>query len=222
MKYIAYYRVSTQRQGESGLGLEAQQAAVRDFLKGAEPLQAFTEIESGRNAQRPQLREAIEACKRHKARLVIAKLDRLARNVHFVSGLMESGVDFVAVDNPTATKLTIHILAAVAEDEAERISKRTKEALQAAKKRGKKLGGYRGGTISESQREASKRSRQEQARRKKLELLSAIEKIKAEKGGLGNKALARELAAREIPTPSGAGVWDATKVRLVLNNSLNV
>ena len=138
MKYVAYYRVSTKRQGESGLGLEGQQTAVAAFC---EPVESFTEIETGTNKrQRPELAKAIAACKRLGATLVIAKLDRLARNVHFVSGLMESGVEFVACDNPTANRLTIHILAAVAEDEARRISERTRAALQAYKARGGQLG----------------------------------------------------------------------------------
>jgi DNA invertase Pin-like site-specific DNA recombinase len=132
MKHIAYFRVSTARQGQSGLGLEAQQAAVAAFC---EPIECFTEIESGKNNSRPELAKAIAACKRHKACLIVAKLDRLARNVAFVSALMEAGIEFQAVDNPAATRLTIHILAAVAEDEARRISERTKAALAAYKAR---------------------------------------------------------------------------------------
>jgi DNA invertase Pin-like site-specific DNA recombinase len=140
-KFIAYYRVSTDRQGRSGLGLEAQRQAVCDFLAGrGELTQSFTEIESRRKNDRPQLAAALDACRRHKAILVIAKLDRLARNVYFISGLMESGVEFVAVDMPQANRLTIHILAAVAEHEREMISQRTKAALQAAMRRGVALG----------------------------------------------------------------------------------
>jgi DNA invertase Pin-like site-specific DNA recombinase len=133
--YVAYYRVSTDRQGESRLGLEAQRQAVAQFIGGASLLAEFQEVESGRNHRnRPQLAAAIELCKKGHARLVIAKLDRLARNVHFVSGLMESKVDFVAVDNPHATKFSIHIIAAVAELEAAQISERTRAALQQAKR----------------------------------------------------------------------------------------
>src|SRR5262245_46589441 len=140
-KYVAYYRVSTVRQGQSGLGLEAQQAAVAAFC---EPIESFTEVESGkRSDNRPQLALAITACRRLKATLIVAKLDRLARNVAFVSTLMESGVDFVAADNPHATRLTVHILAAVAEHEREMISQRTKAALAAAKARGVRLGNPR-------------------------------------------------------------------------------
>jgi len=137
MKYIAYYRVSTKRQGQSGLGLEGQQAAVDSYCK---PLESFTEVESGKNNQRPELQKAIAACKRHGATLIVAKLDRLARNVAFVSRLMESGVEFVARDHPTATRLTIQILVAVAENEARQISERTKAALKAYKARGGVLG----------------------------------------------------------------------------------
>ena len=128
--YVAYYRVSTDRQGESGLGLEAQRAAVARFV-GAVPLLAeFQEIESGKShTNRPQLTAAMELCRKQKATLVIAKLDRLARDVHFISGLMKSGVEFVAVDMPHANRLTVHILAAVAEHEREMISARTKSPL---------------------------------------------------------------------------------------------
>jgi DNA invertase Pin-like site-specific DNA recombinase len=140
MKHVAYYRVSTQKQGKSGLGLEAQQATVEGYCQ---PVESFTEIETGKHCNRPELQLALAACRRLGAVLVIAKLDRLARNVHFVSGLMESGVEFVACDNPTANKLTIHLLAAMAEHEAEQISKRTKAALKAYKARGGVLGNPR-------------------------------------------------------------------------------
>lgn len=141
-KAVAYFRVSTNRQGQSGLGMAAQQKAVSDFLraKGWELVGEYTEIESGKRKDRPQLAEAIEATKRIKGKLVIAKLDRLARNVHFVSGLMETGVDFVAVDMPTADRFMLHIYAAMAEEEGRRISLRTKAALAAAKARGVVLG----------------------------------------------------------------------------------
>ena len=135
VKVVAYYRVSTAKQGASGLGLDAQRAAVAAWTaaNGAAVLAGYTEVESGKRADRPELIKALAHAKRSKATLVIAKLDRLSRNVHFLSGLMESGVDFIACDNPHANKLTIHILAAVAEDEAKRISERTKAALAAYK-----------------------------------------------------------------------------------------
>lgn len=140
MKYVAYYRVSTDKQGESGLGLEAQRSDVRRFIHPDNIDAEFTEIESGRKAQRIELDKAINLCRKHGATLLIAKLDRLARNVAFISTLMNSGIKFIAVDMPTATELTIHIYAAMAEDEAKRISKRTKEALAVKKAQGFKLG----------------------------------------------------------------------------------
>ena len=142
---ISYYRVSTRKQELSGLGLEGQKAAVASFAgsNGVRVLAEYTEVETGKRADRPELAKAIAQAKRSRATLVVAKLDRLARNVAFTSALMESGVDFVACDNPHANRLTIHILAAVAEDEARRISERTKAALEAAKRRGVKLGAAR-------------------------------------------------------------------------------
>jgi DNA invertase Pin-like site-specific DNA recombinase len=142
-RFVAYYRVSTKQQGQSGLGLEAQEVAVlRHICTGDKLVASFTDVESGtrKGNKRPELAKALAACRRERATLLIAKLDRLARNVAFVSNLMEAGVDFVAVDMPTANRLTIHILAAVAEAEAEAISSRTKAALAAAKARGTRLG----------------------------------------------------------------------------------
>jgi DNA invertase Pin-like site-specific DNA recombinase len=152
-KYIAYYRVSTQKQGASGLGLEAQQAAVAQYLNGGvwELAAEFVETETGKGAdalaKRPQLRAALDACRKSGAKLLIAKLDRLARNVHFITGLMEASrgngknaVKFVACDIPDANDLTIHLMAAFAEHEAKRISERTMDALAMAKKRGVVLG----------------------------------------------------------------------------------
>jgi DNA invertase Pin-like site-specific DNA recombinase len=131
---VAYYRVSTDRQGESGLGLEAQRSAVARYVGTGYLAAEFTEIESGKkHTNRPQLLAAIAACKQKHATLLIAKLDRLARNVHFISGLMESSAEFVACDMPHANRLTIHILAAIAEHEREMISQRTKAAFAAAK-----------------------------------------------------------------------------------------
>ena len=141
-KYLAYYRVSTNRQGQSGLGLEAQQDAVRKYLAlhDANLSGEFTEIESGRKSKRPMLSKALDACRERGAILLIAKLDRLARNVHFISGLLEANVRFVAVDMPNADRFMLHVYAAMAEEEARRISERTKQALQAAKARGVVLG----------------------------------------------------------------------------------
>lgn len=145
MKYIAYYRVSTKRQGQSGLGLEAQRNAVLNYIDPELIDAEFTEIETGTNKKhRPELAKAIELCRKHNATLLIAKLDRLARNVNFVSNLMDSGVKFKAVDFPEANELTIHILASIAQHEAKVISQRIKSALavkkEHLKKEGKTLG----------------------------------------------------------------------------------
>jgi len=152
-KFIAYFRVNTDRQGKSGLGLAARREAVMSYLDGGRwaLVDEFTEIESGKRNDRPELEKALAACKRQKAKLVIAKLDRLSRNLAFIAALMDSGVEFVAVDNPHATKLTVHILAAVAQHEREIISARTSAALQAAKARGKRLGNPK---LSEARRHA--------------------------------------------------------------------
>ncbi len=144
--FIAYYRVSTIKQGQSGLGLAAQQAAVSAYLNGCPSslVGAFTETETGKGANaletRPQLRAALDACRKHKATLIIAKLDRLARNVHFVTGLLETGCDFVAADMPHANKVMIQMHAVMSEWERDQISARTKAALTAAKARGVILG----------------------------------------------------------------------------------
>jgi len=142
MKICSYSRCSTKRQGESGLGLEAQEVAIQSYVDhhSAEVIGQFVEVESGTKSNRPELAKAIALAKKEKAVLVVAKLDRLARNVHFISGLMESKVEFVALDFPEANKLTLHLLAAMAEYEATLISQRTKAALAAAKKRGVVLG----------------------------------------------------------------------------------
>jgi DNA invertase Pin-like site-specific DNA recombinase len=155
-EFVAYYRVSTVRQGDSGLGLEAQQQAVYAYVERerGSVVRSYVEIESGARCGRPKLREAIEACRRERSVLVIAKLDRLARSVHLISGLMESGVEFVAVDNPHANRLMLHLLAAFAEHEREQISRRTKEALAAAKRRGVALGRY-GTTLAAKNRAAA-------------------------------------------------------------------
>lgn len=143
-KAITYYRVSTGKQSESGLGLKAQEKAVRDYARANQYQlkREYIEVESGKNNARPLLLKALESCKRDKATLLIAKLDRLGRNVAFISRLIESGVDFKAVDNPYAGKLIVHIMAAFAEHERDQISERTKAALQAARRNGVVLGKY--------------------------------------------------------------------------------
>ena len=144
-KYIAYYRVSTEKQASSGLGLEAQRASVNAFVgsRNGSVVAEFEEIESGRIRARPELRRALAECHKQKGILVIARLDRLARNLFVIASLMESRVEFVAADNPSATKLTIQLIAAIAEHERDQISRNTKAALKAAKERGVRLGNPR-------------------------------------------------------------------------------
>jgi len=139
-KYIAYYRVSTTKQGLSGLGLQAQQAAVLNYIAPEKLLQSYTDIESGKNNNRIELLKAIESCKKNSAILVIAKLDRLSRNLNFISSLMDSKIKFVCCDMPEANEFTIHIFAALAQQERKMISERTSKALQAKKQQGVKLG----------------------------------------------------------------------------------
>jgi DNA invertase Pin-like site-specific DNA recombinase len=216
-KFVAYYRVSTQRQGRSGLGLEAQRTAVQDYLNGGDWRLAaeVTEIESGKRADRPELAEALKLCRLHGATLIIAKLDRLARNVAFISNLMESGVEFHAVDFPQANRLTVHILAAVAEHEAKMISERTKAALAAAKRRGVKLGGYRGTIISKAMRKASAAALTKRADDRATDLMPTITELQAN-GATSLRAIAAGLNGRGIPTAQG-GSWSATQVMRVLN-----
>jgi DNA invertase Pin-like site-specific DNA recombinase len=216
--FVAYYRVSTQRQGRSGLGLEAQQRAVRDHLNGGNwrIVGEFTEVESGKRKDRPKLAEALAACRVHGAKLVIAKLDRLARNVAFVSNLMEAGVDFEAVDFPQANRLTIHILAAVAEHEARMISERTRAALSAAKARGVKLGGYRSGAkLTGKARKAGWQARIARADAKAADLAPVIVELQAA-GATSTRAMAAALNQRGIPTARGSGQWRATQVGRLL------
>jgi len=218
--FIAYYRVSTERQGRSGLGLEAQQTAVRSYLNGGDwnLVAEVVEVESGKRSDRPKLAEALRLCRLHKATLIIAKLDRLARNVAFVSALMESGVEFVAADFPQANRLTIHILAAVAEHEAKAISDRTKAALAAAKARGTKLGGYRGVSPSDASRDAAKAQRNAVANSRAADIAPVIAELKA--GGVTTlDGIARALTERNIPTARGGVKWSATQVSRVLERT---
>jgi DNA invertase Pin-like site-specific DNA recombinase len=217
-KFVAYYRVSTDKQGRSGLGLEAQQEAVRTYLNGGpwRLVGEVVEVESGKRNDRPKLGEALRLCRLHGATLVIAKLDRLARNVAFISNLMESGVDFVAVDLPQANRLTVHILAAVAEHEAAMISQRTKDALAAAKARGRRLGGDRGNirAVAAEGAARSRAARSAKARSKAADVAPIIAEVLA--SGLSSlRQMAGALNARSIPAPRG-GDWRAVQVKRVL------
>ena len=213
-KFIAYHRVSTAKQEASGLGLDAQREAVNRFLNGGEweSVGEYVETETGKGAdalaKRPKLRAALEACRRQGATLVIAKLDRLARNVHFVSGLMESKVRFVACDMPDANELTIHVMAAFAEHEAKRIGQRTKDALAAAKARGVVLGRAGPANLKPNVEE-----RQRAAREFAERLRPLFEGMKTR--GLSQRAMVAELNAMNLPAPKG-GAWRLIQVQRVI------
>ena len=208
--YIAYYRVSTDKQGRSGLGLEAQQAAVERHLNGngSALIAEYTEIESGKKNQRPQLHAALQHCRKERATLVIAKLDRLGRNVAFITSLMESRVEFLCCDNPHANKLMLHMLAAFAEHEREQISKRTKAALAAARVRGIKLGNTDLATLNQHHRSQSDGFARSMA--------ATIAEIRGE-GYTTLQAITDALNTRQIPTATGNGRWHIPTTRNLLH-----
>lgn len=210
---VAYYRVSTDKQGRSGLGLEAQQKAVQDYaaIYGRSIVADFTEIESGANADREQLARALDEAKRIKGTLVIAKLDRLARDVHFVSGLMKSGVDFVAADMPSADKTMIQIFAVMGEWERDKISERTRAALAAAKARGVKLGNPAWAETIDKARAA----KCDRARAWAENILPTIRSIQVQGQLRSLREIAAELNRRGIRTARG-GKWYAATVQRVI------
>lgn len=213
-KFIAYYRVSTDRQGRSGLGVEAQREAVTRYLNGGDwqLLNEFVEVESGkRDDNRPQLAAALAACRKHKATLVIAKLDRLSRNMAFIANMMDSKVEFVAVDQPFATRLTLHILAAVAEHERGMISERTKAALAAKKAQGVKLGNRT--NLAEAQAKGGEAMKRE-ADRFAANIMPVIEQINRA-GVTSYNGIAKALNDRGVKTAKG-GTWAAATVRNIM------
>lgn len=220
-KFISYYRVSTQRQGQSGLGIEAQRKAVEDYINGGELLQEFIEIESGRRKDRPQLKAALELCKRKKATLVIAKLDRLARNVAFVATLLEGRIKFVCCDMPEADSTMLQIYSAIAEREAVKISERTKAALAATKARGRKLGWSMPSRIDEQKFAAVRGAAANKAQAQQFahNVLPVIQSIRAA-GITSLAAVAQALDARGIPTARG-GQWHSATVQRILRAQSN-
>ena len=221
-KFVSYLRVSTQRQGHSGLGLEAQRESINQYLNGGswKLIAEMVEVESGkRSDNRPKLAEALSLCRIHNATLLVARLDRLARNVRFISTLMESGVKFQAVDMPDVNEMVIHILASVAQGEAKAISERTKAALAAAQARGVKLGGTRWDVASVAKKgnEASIMKRMMDAAKRAADLLPVIHAIQS--GGTTTlRQIADELNRREIPTPRGKS-WTPMQVSRVLKRT---
>jgi DNA invertase Pin-like site-specific DNA recombinase len=221
-RFVAYYRVSTQKQGRSGLGLEAQQASVREHLQrvGGAQLASFIEVESGRKNDRPKLAAAILRCKQSNATLLVAKLDRLSRNAAFLMNLKDSGVEFEALDIPGANSMTVGVLALVAQHEAEAISKRTKDALAARRARGLRMGNPR--DMSAHQKRASRMGNQ--ANRAKAHararlIAPAIEQARAE-GHMSLRRIAAYLNEQTITTPRGKQ-WTPTAVANAMTYSEN-
>lgn len=220
-KAVAYYRVSTKRQSASGLGMDAQRKAVEDCCRQrgldlvAPP---FEEVESGKRSDRPELAKAIERCKLTGATLVVAKLDRLSRNIGFLTALQESGIKFIAADMPEANELTVHVMAAVAQAERKAISRRTKEALAAAKARGQKLGNPNGAAVLRRHGGGAKlgaEARAKEAERFAISLKPTIERLRGE-GHQSLGALAKALNAEGILTPTGRETWHPSGVRNLL------
>jgi DNA invertase Pin-like site-specific DNA recombinase len=209
-KWVAYYRVSTAKQGQSGLGLDAQKAAVLAYLNGGRwtLLAEFTEVESGKNDDRPELAKALAQCKLTGSKLVIAKLDRLSRDAHFLLGLQKAGVEFVCCDMPEANEVMVGMMAVMAQWERKQISARTKAALAAARERGTVLGGYRGGPVVDWREGMKARVAASDAFAARVRPM--IEKMQAD--GMSLRQIAAVLTEQGIETPRG-GQWSADAVR---------
>ena len=219
-RFVTYLRVSTKRQGQSGLGLEAQRVACANYIARADgdlpPVAEFLEVESGKKSTRPELRKALDLCRVTGSTLVIAKLDRLARNAAFLLSLRDSGVDFVAADMPQANRLLVGIMALVAEQEREMISERTCAALAAAKARGVKLGGDRGGRASQAAQTAGTAARKANADAFAARLAPHVEDALG--GGFTSlRQIAAYFEARGIVTPTGRAAWTPRAVANLLD-----
>jgi len=210
LKYVSYLRVSTQKQGASGLGLEAQRSSVRAFVRDDDIVLAeYIEVESGKKNDRPQLEAALSHARAAGATLLIAKLDRLARNVAFIANLMEAGVEITAVDLPQANRFMLHIMAAVAEQEARAISERTIAALAAAKARGKQLGWANPSRLDHADaHQASMRSRKHKADAFVDQHGATIAQRRL--SGVSFSAIAEEFNRQSIPAPRGGKWWPST------------
>ena len=215
-KFVSYMRVSTDRQGQSGLGLEAQRKAVTDWLDGGrwKLIEEFVEVESGSKNGRPKLGAAMATARAHGATLVIAKLDRLSRDAAFLLNLQKAGVKFVAVDMPEANEMIVGIMAVVAEAERKMISRRTKDALAAAKARGVKLGGFRGRSATDEDRALAVQAVVAKADARAADLAPIFGRLDPN-GSLSLNEMARRLTAEGLPTVNGSATWTAAGVARV-------
>ena len=223
-KFVSYLRVSTDKQGRNGLGIDAQRASITSYLNGGiwELLREFREVESGKNSNRPQLQEAMNECKRTGATLIIAKLDRLSRDPDFIGMMLKGGIDFMACDMPEANKFTIRIMAALAEKEREMISERTKAALKAAQARGVTLGRPENATPEGRQKgiTLSYEVRQKKADDFAKETRPIIMEYISE--GLSLRKIAEKLTERNVLTASGkSSTWNHVAVKHILDRKVN-
>jgi DNA invertase Pin-like site-specific DNA recombinase len=216
--YVIYFRVSTKKQGRSGLGLDAQKEIVKGYLASSsgKVLEEFTEIESGKNGSRPELTKALEVCQKNKATLLVAKLDRLSRELHFITYLEKSKIDFICADMPEANRLTIHIFGAMAQHEREIISQRTKQALAQAKKRGQKLGAH----LPQVKKALAKAKRKSKGSLSKM-AQDFAESLRAtilplRKNGMSQRQIVNILNECDVKTARGSSEWSLVQLQRVM------
>lgn len=213
--FVAYYRVSTPKQGASGLGIEAQKAAVAAHVKAGDKIVAsFVEVESGKRNSRPELAKALRLCKVHRATLIVGKLDRLSRSVSFLASLLEGDVPIIAADMPSADRTMLQFMSVIAEHEARAISTRTRQALAQARQRGVVLGGWRGRALTDGDRKRAAAALKAQADERAQAIVPVIDELRS-LGATSTAALADALNGRSIPTPRG-GRWHAASVSRLL------
>lgn len=221
MKYVSYIRVSSKQQGVSGLGLEAQQNTINNYLKGIEPLAEFMDVETGtkKGNDRQGLKDALDYCKKHNSKLILSKLDRLSRSVSFIAQLMESEVEFVICDLPQATRFTIHIFSALAEQEARFISERTKSALAELKKKGVKLGNPQ--NLSADARLKGLEARREKAKMNDNNRKASILIVNLRQQELSFDKIAKKLNEYGYKTSQGYS-FSRTQARRLYNSEIRI
>jgi len=227
MKLIAYYRVSTDKQGQSGLGLEAQRERVQQFAQHHrhDVVEEIVEVQSGKSDTRPELARALAQARMLKAGIIVAKLDRLARSARFLDTVVNSGLDVLFCDLPNLPpgptgRFMVQLMGSIAELEAGMISERTKAALRAAKARGKQLGGFRGTVATPQARQASAVARKAKADAHALAVVEHLQQVAASPNNVNE--IAEILTQRQIETPSGSSVWNRQQVKRVIDRLRNI